>query len=117
MMFEQMYAAVPGVQSARRAIAVTSKTRSPILPNVPTMAESGFPTFEVLNWRGIVGPKGLPADIVKMLTAGNLAGQGSAPEDARSGQRNCRRHAGAVRRIDPQKCRSGARSSRTPRSS
>ena len=44
MMFEQMYVAVPGVQSGKtRAIAVTSKTRSPILPNVPTMAESGFP--------------------------------------------------------------------------
>ena len=75
MMFEQMYVAVPGVQSGKtRAIAVTSKTRSPILPNVPTMAESGFPTFEVLNWQGIVGPKGLPADIVKMLNAaGNKA--------------------------------------------
>ncbi|MEO7254902.1 MAG: tripartite tricarboxylate transporter substrate binding protein [Casimicrobium sp.] len=70
MMFEQMYVAVPGVQAGKtRAIAVTSKARSPILPNVPTMAESGFPTFEVLNWQGLVGPKGLPADIVKLLNA------------------------------------------------
>ena len=70
MMFEQMYVAVPGVQAGKtRAIAVTSKTRSPILPNVPTMAESGYPTFEVLNWQGLIGPKGLPADIVQLLNA------------------------------------------------
>lgn len=75
MMFEQMYVAVPGVQSGKtRAIAVTSKTRSPILPNVPTMAESGYPAFEVLNWQGIVGPKGMPAELVKLLNAaGNKA--------------------------------------------
>ena len=75
MMFEQMYIAVPGVQSGKtRTIAVTSKTRSPILPNVPTMAESGYPSFEVLNWQGLMGPKGMSADLVKLLNAsGNKA--------------------------------------------
>ena len=43
--------------------------RSPLLPDVPTMAEAGFPAVEVLNWQGIVGPKGLPADIIKTLNA------------------------------------------------
>ena len=38
------------------------------------MAESGFPTFEVLNWQGLMGPKGLPADLVKLLNStGNKA--------------------------------------------
>ena len=75
MMFEQMYASMPSIKSGRmRALAITSKTRSPLLPDVPTMAEAGFPAIEVLNWQGIVGPKGLPAEIVKILNAaGNKA--------------------------------------------
>ncbi len=75
MMFEQMYIAVPSVQVGKtRAIAITSKTRSALLPEVPTMVESGYPTFEVLNWQGIVGPKNMPADLVKLLNAaGNKA--------------------------------------------
>ena len=74
-MFEQMYAAMPSLKSGKlRALAITSKTRSPLLPDLPTMAEAGFPAVEVLNWQGIVGPKGLSADIVKALNrAGNKA--------------------------------------------
>lgn len=68
MMFEQMYAAMPSIQGGRmRALAITSKTRSPLLPNLPTMAEQGFPAVEVLNWQGLIGPKGLSADLVKLL--------------------------------------------------
>ena len=75
MMFEQMYAAAPSLKGGRlRGIAITSKTRSPLYPDLPTMAEAGYPAVEVLNWQGIVGPKGLPADIVKQLNAvGNKA--------------------------------------------
>ncbi len=75
MMFEQMYAAMPSIKSGRlRGLAVTSKTRSPLAPDIPTMGEAGFPAVEVLNWQGIVGPKGLPADIIKALNAaGNKA--------------------------------------------
>jgi tripartite-type tricarboxylate transporter receptor subunit TctC len=75
MMFEQMYAAMPSVKGGRlRALAITSKSRSPLLPDIPTMAEAGFPAVEVLNWQGIVGPKGLPADIVVLLNKlGNKA--------------------------------------------
>ena len=70
MMFEQMYAAMPSIQGGKlRPIAVTSRTRSNLLPNVPTMAEAGFPDVEVLNWQGVIGPKGLPADLVKTLNA------------------------------------------------
>jgi len=68
MMFEQMYAAMPSIQGGRmRALAITSKTRSPLLPNLPTMAEQGYPAVEVLNWQGLIGPKGLPTDIVNLL--------------------------------------------------
>jgi tripartite-type tricarboxylate transporter receptor subunit TctC len=75
MMFEQMYAAMPSIKGGRlRALAITSKARSPLAPDVPTMGEAGFPAVEVLNWQGIVGPKGLPAEIVKILNAaGNKA--------------------------------------------
>jgi tripartite-type tricarboxylate transporter receptor subunit TctC len=75
MMFEQMYAAAPSIKGGRlRGIAITSKTRSSLFPELPTMAEAGFPAVEVLNWQGIVGPKGLPAEIVKLLNSvGNKA--------------------------------------------
>ena len=75
MMFEQMYAAIPSIKSGRlRPLAITSKARSPLFPDLPTMGETGFAGVEVLNWQGLVGPKGLPAEIVRVLnTAGNKA--------------------------------------------
>ncbi len=70
MMFEQMYAAMPSIKGARmRALAITSKVRSPLLPDVPTMGEQGYPALEVQNWQGLVGPKGMPAELVKQLNA------------------------------------------------
>ena len=75
MMFEQMYAAMPSIKGGKmRALAITSKTRSPLAPDIPTMAEQGYPEVEVLNWQGIVGPKGLPAELIRQLNAvGNKA--------------------------------------------
>jgi tripartite-type tricarboxylate transporter receptor subunit TctC len=68
MMFEQMYAAMPSIQGGRmRALAITSKKRSPLLPNIPTMAEQGFPEVEVLNWQGLIGPKGMSSELIKQL--------------------------------------------------
>jgi tripartite-type tricarboxylate transporter receptor subunit TctC len=68
MMFEQMYTAMPAIQGGRmRALAITSKKRSPLIPELPTMAEQGYPAVEVLNWQGLIGPKGLPVNIVKLL--------------------------------------------------
>jgi hypothetical protein len=70
MMFEQMYAAMPAIKGGRlRALAITSKTRSPLLPDLPTMAEQGYPAVEVQNWQGLVAPKGIPAELVKVLNA------------------------------------------------
>ncbi|MCK8786064.1 tripartite tricarboxylate transporter substrate binding protein [Roseomonas sp. NAR14] len=52
-----------------RALAVTSAERMPVLPAVPTIAESGFPGFEALNWTGLVAPARLPAPILDRLNA------------------------------------------------
>lgn len=60
----------PFVQGGRlRALAVTSKTRVPNLPDVPTVAESGIPGFELLSWYGIWGPADLPAAVTARLNA------------------------------------------------
>jgi tripartite-type tricarboxylate transporter receptor subunit TctC len=50
-----------------RALAVTSTTRSPSLPDLPTVAEAGVPGYEFLTWHGILAPKGTPKPIVKVL--------------------------------------------------
>jgi tripartite-type tricarboxylate transporter receptor subunit TctC len=75
MMFEQMYSAMPAIKGGKlRALAITSKTRSPLAPDIPTMAEQGYPEVEVLNWQGLIGPKGMPAELIKQLNAvGNKA--------------------------------------------
>jgi tripartite-type tricarboxylate transporter receptor subunit TctC len=52
-----------------RAIAVTGKTRFADLPDVPTIAEEGFPAFSVMSWVGVVGPARLPQEIVARLNA------------------------------------------------
>jgi tripartite-type tricarboxylate transporter receptor subunit TctC len=50
-----------------RALAVTSKTRSQIFPDVPTMAEAGYPEIEGDGWVGILVPAGTPAEIIAIL--------------------------------------------------
>ena len=50
-----------------RALAVTSKTRSQIFPDVPTMTEAGYPDIEGDGWVGILVPAGTPADIITAL--------------------------------------------------
>jgi len=68
LMFEQTYAALPSIQTGKtRALAVTSDKRLPSLPNVPTMAELGYPQATVSNWLGLIAPKGTPPAIVKKL--------------------------------------------------
>jgi tripartite-type tricarboxylate transporter receptor subunit TctC len=70
LMFEQMYSAMPALRGGRfRALAVTSKIRSALLPDVPTMAELGYPAVEVMNWQGLVGPKGLSPELVRLLNS------------------------------------------------
>jgi len=81
-----------------KPLAVTSGARSPRLPNVPTVAESGFPGFEAYNWIGVFAPAGTPPaviarlhdefvaalrepDVVPRLTAVGFEIVGSSPED------------------------------------
>ena len=52
-----------------RALAVTTASRSAIAPDVPTLAESGLPGFEVGSWQGVFAPAGTPPEIVKRLNA------------------------------------------------
>ena len=67
--FDTNVAAMPMIANGKvKAIAIASKTRSPQLPNVPTIAESGYPDFEMVPWVVIVAPRGLPADVQKKLS-------------------------------------------------
>jgi tripartite-type tricarboxylate transporter receptor subunit TctC len=50
-----------------RVVAVSSKTRSPLLPIVPTLDESGLPGYEVVSWNGIAAPAKTPRDIIERL--------------------------------------------------
>jgi tripartite-type tricarboxylate transporter receptor subunit TctC len=60
--------ALQHVKSGRlRALAVTTSKRIAAAPDVPTVAESGFPSYEVTNWHGLVGPKGVPREVVERL--------------------------------------------------
>ena len=68
LMFDQMYSAVPGIKSGKlRPLAITSKGRSPLLPEVPSFGELGYPKVVVLNWQGIIAPRGTPQAIIAKL--------------------------------------------------
>ena len=68
LMFDN--SALPYVQSGRlRALAVTTRERSPSAPTVPTMIEAGFPDFEASSWFGMVAPAGTSPDIIGKLNA------------------------------------------------
>ena len=63
-------AATEHVRAGRlRALAVTTAARSPALPEVPTLAESGFPGLEVTSWQGLLAPAGTEAAILRRLNA------------------------------------------------
>jgi tripartite-type tricarboxylate transporter receptor subunit TctC len=67
-MFNNPVNAVPQVRSNNlRALAVTGSKRLSLLPETPTVAESGYPAFETRTWYGLFGPAGMPADIVRKL--------------------------------------------------
>ena len=66
--FGALAPAVPLIKDGRlRALAVASKTRTPVLPDVPTMAESGYPEIEGESWFAVVVPAGTPKEIVALL--------------------------------------------------
>jgi tripartite-type tricarboxylate transporter receptor subunit TctC len=70
MMFAVMAPLQAQIQAGKlRALAVTTAKRSDLLPDLPTIAEAGFPGFEALAWNGVLVPAGTPAPIVTRLNA------------------------------------------------
>jgi tripartite-type tricarboxylate transporter receptor subunit TctC len=70
MTFDNITTAWPLAKAGKlRALAVTTATRSAVAPDVPTLAESGLPGFEVGSWQGVFAPAGTPPDIVRRLNA------------------------------------------------
>ena len=65
-----MPTALPLVKSGKvKALAISTKERSPVLPDVPTMSESGYPGFEVSSWFGLMAPAGTPPEVIAKLNA------------------------------------------------
>ncbi len=63
-MFANINAVIQYINGGKmRALAITSDKRSPLLPNVPTLAEAGISDMTIYSWQAVVAPKGLPADI------------------------------------------------------
>src|SRR5438045_6047608 len=70
MTFDNITTAWPLAKAGKlRALAVTTAKRSSIAPDVPTLAESGLPGFEVGSWQGVFAPAGTPPAIVKRLNS------------------------------------------------
>lgn len=68
-MFGDLLVVLPQIRAGKiNALAVTSKDRNPLLPDVPTMAEAGLPGFEVLSWQGLFAPAGTPPAVVERLS-------------------------------------------------
>lgn len=70
LMFTNQDAVLPHVKAGKlRALAVTSPQRNPLYPDVPTVAESGYPDFSAVSWTGLSAPKGTPKSITDKLEA------------------------------------------------
>jgi len=70
IMFDPLQSVLSNVQGGRiRALALSSKTRSPVVPDVPTIAESGYAGFETTAWWGVFAPAGLPDALTTSLVA------------------------------------------------
>ncbi|HYX92951.1 MAG TPA: tripartite tricarboxylate transporter substrate binding protein [Myxococcaceae bacterium] len=68
MMFSQVSSALPHIQSGKlRALGVASHKRSPIIPELPTIAEQGFPHFEAVSWYALMVAAGTPRDVIRKL--------------------------------------------------
>ena len=72
--FQNINAVVQHVATGKlRALAITGDKRSPLLPQVPTLAEAGASGVDVYSWQAVAAPKGLPADVKKTLHAAIVA--------------------------------------------
>jgi tripartite-type tricarboxylate transporter receptor subunit TctC len=70
-MFDTLPAVLGHVQGGKlKALAVTAARRVAVLPEVPTVAESGFPDYEAATWGALIGPSGIPAPVVRTIADG-----------------------------------------------
>jgi len=68
LMMESLNSITPNAKAGRvRALGVTGSKRAPVLPEVPTIAESGVPGYEAITWNGIVAPAGMPKAVITRL--------------------------------------------------
>lgn len=68
--FDSPITALPFIRGGKvKALAVTSPQRSPVMPDVPTVAEAALPGFEVLGWNGMLAPAGTPRPVIDKLNA------------------------------------------------
>ena len=68
LVFGAIPAALPHVRTGRlRGLAVTTAKRVSAAPDLPTVEELGYPGYEVTNWHGLIGPKGMPKEVVERL--------------------------------------------------
>jgi len=99
LLFGSIASTLPYTKSGRlRPLAVTTAKRIPAEPNIPSVAESGVPGYDVTNWHGLIGPKGIPQSIVtringevakiikqtemeKQLQGDGLSADGGPPEE------------------------------------
>ncbi|BEP38621.1 tripartite tricarboxylate transporter substrate binding protein (plasmid) [Variovorax sp. V59] len=74
-MFTNQDSVLPHIKAGKlRALAVTSAQRNPLFPDVPTVAESGYPGFSAVSWTGLSAPKGTPKAVVDKLEAAMVKG-------------------------------------------
>lgn len=77
LMYDNLPSAMGQIRAgALRALAVTTRARVPVLPDVPTVAESGLPGYEVNSWFGLLAPAGTPEPVVQRLQATVAAAMG-----------------------------------------
>jgi tripartite-type tricarboxylate transporter receptor subunit TctC len=77
LMFSSSTTAMPLIRDGKlRALVTTLPKRSHLLPDVPTIAEAGYPTFSIISWAGLFGPAKMPADVVARLNKEFVAAMG-----------------------------------------
>ena len=103
LLFSSLVQTTPHIRSGKlKALGVGGSKRSPVLPDVPTVAEAGVPSYEAVNWWGLVAPAGTPAPIIERAAQGGAGGAelGRGAEAVRLRGRRDRAHEpGRIRRL------------------
>jgi tripartite-type tricarboxylate transporter receptor subunit TctC len=121
LMVSSLAPALPQIRAGKvKALAVTTKTRSPSLPNVPTIAETVIPDFDLATWFGMLAPKGTPKSVVAYLNdAVNKAVEGAEVKKSLGtlgvdGVRTNPEQVGVVLRAELDKFRKAAKDTNLP---